>query len=185
MLQFTTLQSDDEIMQLLALQAKNQARNVSEEVARNQGFVTVVHNFDLLKRMNEAYPQIIAKVDDKLVGYAIVMPKSFRKEILVLDPMFGMIEGLSMNGKPLIQTPYYVMGQICVAEEVRGMGVFDGLYAKHKELMAKEFEVVITEIALRNTRSMAAHKRVGFETIHEYFDESNNEDWAVVAWRFF
>ena len=50
--------------------------------------------------------------------------------------------------------------------DVRDVGDVLAEYAKHKELMAKEFEVVITEIALRNTRSMAAHKRVGFETIH-------------------
>ena len=81
-------------------------------------------------------------------------------------------------------TQYYAMGQICVAEGYRGMGIFDGLYAKHKENLSARFELCVTEIAKRNTRSLAAHKRVGFEIIHEYYDTIYPELWEVVAWDF-
>jgi GNAT superfamily N-acetyltransferase len=181
---FTTVSTDDEIWQLLALQQKNLPRNISEEVANDQGFVTVVHNFDLLSRMNAAYPQIIAKDADKVVGYALVMPESFRNDVPVLTAMFTMLDELEYEGKLVKDYRYYAMGQICVAEGYRGQGLFDGLYAKHKAELSDKFDLCITEIAKRNTRSLAAHKRVGFEIIHEYFDTTHPELWEVVLWDF-
>ena len=74
---FTTITTDQEIQQLLDLQQKNLTKNIAEDVANSQGFVTVVHNFDLLSRMNQSVSQIIAKDGDEVVGYALVMPESF------------------------------------------------------------------------------------------------------------
>ena len=179
---FTTITKDEEIWQLLDLQQKNLTRNISENIANDQGFVTVVHNFKLLARMNEAYPQIIAKDGDQVVGYALVMPESFRNDIPVLTAMFTMLDELEYKGKLVKDYRYYAMGQICVAEGYRGQGLFDGLYAKHKTELSDKFELCVTEIAKRNTRSLAAHKRVGFEIIHEYFDTTYPELWEVVVW---
>jgi ribosomal protein S18 acetylase RimI-like enzyme len=181
---FTTITTDQEIWQLLDLQQKNLSKNVSEDVANNQGFVTVVHDFELLSRMNQTVPQIIAKDGDELIAYALVMPESFRNDIPVLTAMFELMDGLEYKGKLIKDVQYYAMGQICVAENYRGMGIFDGLYAKHKETLSVRFELCVTEIAKRNTRSLAAHKRVGFEIIHEYFDVNYPELWEVVAWDF-
>jgi hypothetical protein len=181
---FTTIKTDREIQQLLALQQKNLTKNISEDVANDQGFVTVVHNFDLLSRMNQSVPQIIAKDGDNVVGYALVMPESFRFDIPVLTEMFEMLDEIEYKGKLIKNTEYYAMGQICVAEGYRGQGVFDGLYAKHKTELSDRFELCVTEIAKRNLRSLAAHKRVGFEIIHEYFDVNYPELWEVVAWDF-
>jgi ribosomal protein S18 acetylase RimI-like enzyme len=181
---FTTIKTDQEIQQLLDLQQLNLTKNISEDAANNQGFVTVVHNFDLLSRMNQSIPQIIAKDGDKVIGYALVMPESFRFDIPVLTAMFTMLDKLEYKGKLIKDTKYYAMGQICVAEGYRGQGIFDGLYAKHKSELSDRFELCVTEIAKRNLRSLAAHKRVGFEIIHEYFDTTYPELWEVVAWDF-
>jgi ribosomal protein S18 acetylase RimI-like enzyme len=181
---FTTIKTDQEIQQLLDLQQSNLTKNISEDVANDQGFVTVVHNFDLLSRMNQSIPQIIAKDGDKVVGYALVMPESFRFDIPVLTAMFTMLDELEFKGKLIKNIAYYAMGQICVAEGYRGQGIFDGLYAKHKSELSDRFELCVTEIAKRNLRSLAAHKRVGFEIIHEYFDVNYPELWEVVAWDF-
>jgi ribosomal protein S18 acetylase RimI-like enzyme len=181
---FTTITTDKEIQQLLDLQQRNLTKNISEDVADNQGFVTVVHDFELLSRMNQSMPQIIAKDGDEVIAYALVMPESFRFDIPVLTAMFDLMDGLEYKGKLMKNTKYYAMGQICVAEGYRGQGIFDGLYAKHKENLSDRFELCVTEIANRNTRSSAAHRRVGFEIIHEYFDVNYPELWEVVAWDF-
>jgi ribosomal protein S18 acetylase RimI-like enzyme len=181
---FTTVTTDKEIQQLLDLQQRNLTKNISEDVANNQGFLTVVHNFELLSRMNQSVPQIIAKDGDEVVAYALVMPESFRFDIPVLRAMFELMDDLEYKGKLIKNTKYYVMGQICVAKDYRGMGIFDGLYAKHKAELSDRFELCVTEIAKRNLRSLAAHKRVGFEIIHEYFDVNYPELWEVVAWDF-
>ena len=180
----TTIKTDQEIEQLLALQQQNLTKNIPAKVANEQGFVTVVHDFDLLSRMNKSLPQIIAKDGDILVGYALVMPESFRFDIPVLTGMFDMLDKLEYKGKLIKNTSYYAMGQICVAEEYRGKGIFDKLYAKHKTELSDRFELCVTEIAKRNLRSLAAHKRVGFEIIHEYLDVNYPELWEVVAWDF-
>ena len=75
---------------------------------------------------------------------------------------------------------YFVMGQVCVAKDFRGQQVFSDLYQKMKTEMSSHFDCIVTEIATRNTRSIRAHEKVGFETIHIYEDET--EEWAIVAW---
>jgi RimJ/RimL family protein N-acetyltransferase len=76
------------------------------------------------------------------------------------------------------------MGQICVAKAFRGQGVFDGLYAKMRTICAGEFDFTITEVAARNTRSMRAHERVGFKTLHQYDDTSSGETWRLILLEF-
>jgi GNAT superfamily N-acetyltransferase len=177
---FTTIASDDDVRQVLDLQRVNLSTRVSADVAASQGFVTVQHHFDLLKQMNEAIPQVIAKDGDQVVGYALVMLPSFQDLIPVLKPMFVLFDSLDFRGKKISEYRYYVMGQICVAEGYRGVGIFDGLYQHHRELYRTQFDFVATEIASRNTRSIRAHERVGFKTIHTFRDETDH--WEIVVW---
>ena len=174
----TTAQTDADIRGLLALQQQNLVRNVSAEIAQSQGFVTVEHTYELLCQMNQAAPQIVAKDHDAVVGYALVMPPSFQDLIPVLKPMFVMLAGLTWRGKAIKATDFYAMGQICVAGGYRGAGIFDALYAKHRELMAHQYKYCITEVAVRNTRSMRAHDRVGFEVIHTF--EDHTDHWNIM-----
>jgi GNAT superfamily N-acetyltransferase len=94
--------------------------------------------------------------------------------------MFRMFETLAWRGKPLADWQYYVMGQICVSDRYRGQGVFDALYREHRARYADRFSLSVTEIATRNTRSMRAHARVGFEVVTIYRDAQ--DEWAVAAW---
>ena len=179
---FTTVSSSGEVDEILALQAINLPTAVSAEVAASQGFVTVRHERDVLRRMNEATPAIIAKADDRVVAYALVMPRAFAAEVPILRPLFAMLDTLSWRGGPLRTNPrWFVMGQVCVAEGHRGLGVFDGLYAAMADTYRDRFDFTVTEVAARNTRSLRAHARVGFETMHVYPDPTTGEQWHVVA----
>ncbi len=125
------------------------------------------------------------KDGEEVVGYALVMPRSFAVDGPILQPMFDLLDTLSWHRESLrTQDRWFVMGQICVAEGYRGMGVFDGMYQKMRELCGKEYDFVITEIAERNTRSIRAHERVGFQTLHTFSDAVAGEDWRVVVWDF-
>ena len=132
--------------------------------------------------MNDVYPHVIAKNQEEVVGYALVMTKDFRNDIPVLISMFEMIDKLIYERKPLAGENYFVMGQICIAKEFRGLGIFDGLYMKLKQLLASSFSFCLTEVALRNTRSIKAHERVGFNKIKEYKD-SRGEKWETMLWK--
>lgn len=124
--------------------------------------------------MHALEPSIIAVSEDALAGYALVMPNACRAFIPVLEPMFQRLEALG-----LVSPRSYVMGQVCVAREFRGQGVFDRLYQGHRELLGDRYDVVFTEIALRNVRSMRAHARVGFREVERYRDAT--DEWAIVA----
>ncbi|MFT4758763.1 MAG: hypothetical protein ACI9XO_001480 [Paraglaciecola sp.] len=176
---FTTANSDLDLDQILILQKENRPKNLSPQEIKAQGFVTVEHDFRLLKRMNSPHPHIIAKADNQVVAYALVMLSELRDDIPVLVPMFEKIDKLMVEGQPMSDFSYVVMGQVCVAKTCRGQGVFGGLYQKMAEEMKGDFDYIITEIATRNTRSIRAHEREGFTTLLEFDD--GVEDWAIVG----
>jgi ribosomal protein S18 acetylase RimI-like enzyme len=181
-LQFTTVSSPREVQQILDLQALNHASTLSAEVMADQGFLTVRHDPEVLQHMNEVAPAVIAKDAGVLAGYALVMPREFAPRVPILAPMFDMLASLVWKGAVLRDNPrWFVMGQICVAESYRGQGIFDGLYAHMKTAYGSRYDFTVTEVAERNTRSIRAHERVGFETMHVYPDETTGEVWRVVV----
>ena len=92
MITYTRCTKISELEQILILQKTNLPQSLSENEQQSEGFVTVHHDFDLLKRMNDACPHTIAKDGDKVVGYALSMHPKFGNEIEVLVPMFTEIE---------------------------------------------------------------------------------------------
>lgn len=170
-----------DVRQILELQRINLPVSISQEELEDQGFVTVRHSEELLLEMNAAEPQIIAKDGDRVVAYALVMLAEFGQRVPVLVPMFDLLDSLEYRGRKLAASNYYVIGQVCVAKSHRGQGVFDGLYEQHRRQMSGRYHFVITEIASRNRRSLRAHARVGFETIHRYTDP-DGEAWDIVLW---
>lgn len=176
------LKTKANIYELLALQQRNLKSNISSEELDSQGFVTVEHNFEKLSIMQSKLPQIVAYNNNVVVGYALSMAVSCKNIIPELIPMFELLDGLQYNGKQLTESKYYVMGQICIDKSLRGHGIFQKLYEQHAIEFADKFDFIITEVSLNNPRSMKAHYKVGFKTIHEYYDPSNNDTWAVILW---
>lgn len=169
-----------QIQQLLDLQSGNLISNISTDTAKTQGFLTFKYDVPLISRMMDFLPQPIALKDGEVVAYALATAKEVCLENDKLRPLIEVCEKLEYKGRKLTDYAYYTMGQTCVAESARGQGIFEGLYQKHKELFVNEFEVVITEISSKNTRSQAAHKRVGFETLYQYQQDATL--WNVVVW---
>ncbi len=178
---FCTASTDEELEQILSLQHRNVEENLSSEEVASQGFVTVHHDLELLRDMNRAEPQVIATSDGQVVGYALVMLRAFEDRVPILKPMCDMLSGLTYDGRPVDETHYFIMGQVCVDKPVRGKGVFGGMYRKMQELYSRRYDMVITEVARRNTRSIRAHEKVGFELLHRYLD-SDGEEWDVILW---
>ena len=181
MIRFTTAKTESDLTEILTLQKENLPQNLSSDEARSQGFVTVSHSFELIAEMNAKNPHIIAKSNDKVIGYALVMLEHFKNKIPILIPMFDQINNLNYEGKKMSNVPYFIMGQVCIAKPFRGKGIFKGLYEKMKIEMSNKFDLVITEVATRNIRSMKAHEKIGFKTIKEYATE-DGEQWAIIAW---
>lgn len=167
---------EGELLQILALQRENLARSLDAEEMARQGFVTVEHTLEALRRMHAIEPSIVAKDGDALAGYALVMPPECRTVVPILEPMFRRLDALGVVGER-----FYVMGQICIAGPWRGRGVFDLLYQAHRTLLSGTYDCCVTEVATRNTRSMRAHARVGFTVIERYRDAT--DEWALLRWK--
>lgn len=173
-------ETKEELLQILQLQQQYLAGHNSAIEEKEQGFVTVHHNLEKLQHLHALAPSVIVKDNERIIAYALVMLAQAGSLIPELKSMFEMLETLSWKDKPLQQYRYYVMGQVCVDKPYRGLGVFQMLYDKHKELMQPYYGFVVTEIATRNTRSIRAHEKVGFKLLHRFSDEK--EEWDIVVW---
>jgi hypothetical protein len=167
--------SNEELNQILELQRANIPSVISEEESKTEGFVTVHHNFDILKAMNDRCPHVIAKSNDNVVGYTLCMLKEFKADIEVLKPMFQQIEACLNNDET-----YVIMGQVCVDKGFRKKGIFRGLYEYMKQELQSDYDMIITEVDVANTRSLDAHYAIGFKLLQSY--QSNGQSWALISW---
>ena len=181
-IQLDIARSEEDLVQILHLQKLNLKGEISDETKKEQGFLTVSHSIEELTLMYQSTPQIVARKDDKIIAFALAMLPDLGKLISDLQPMFTILENLQWNSQNLANLKYYVMGQICVDANFRGLGIFDQLYQKHKEVYNPDYELCVTEISTSNARSQRAHERVGFKTIHTHVDHV--DEWNVVAWEF-
>lgn len=181
MISYHRVTNEAELHEILKLQRLNLAQVLSSSIIEKEGFVTVQHDFDILKRMNTVCAHCIAKVNDKVVGYALCMDKRFKNKIDVLRSMFEEIDK-SLVHHPKKYTNYIAMGQVCIDKEYRKKGVFRGLYGFMKEELKNEFNCVITEVDTKNVRSSDAHKAVGFELLKTYV--SDDITWELILLEF-
>jgi hypothetical protein len=91
-LEVTRVSSPGELIGIRDLQALNLKQNITAEEAIDQGFLTAVYTIDYLQEMNSASPSIIAKDNDKVVGYALVVTKESRKGHDLIDSLFDAID---------------------------------------------------------------------------------------------
>jgi len=178
MINYTFAKTNDDIEAILALQKANLKENVSKEEAEEQGFVTCNHTFEVLKIMNHPHPHIIAKHNEELIGYALVMMKDHSDKVPEIVSMFNEINKLKWNGKILKEQNYVIMGQICIAKNYRGKGVFSNLYQTMFNALKAHFSCLITDIATSNKHSVRAHQKVGFKSISTFKDDL--QEWVLV-----
>ena len=171
---------DAELQQILSLQQENLLTNLSVSDQKDQGFVTLHHTLPLLQQLHQLAPSVIVKDSSRLAGYALTMAPDCRRLVPGLEPMYTLLDTLSYKQEPISGLSYYVMGQVCVDKDYRGQGVFQLLYDFHRECYADRYDMLITEIATRNHRSLRAHEKAGFKIIHIHKDEM--DEWAVVLW---
>jgi GNAT superfamily N-acetyltransferase len=179
MITYGKAESDDDLEHILALQKKNLAHAIaSEEEIAEEGFVTVSHTLDLLKEMNDLCAHIVAKYEDRVVGYALCMHTKFADDIDILKPMFEQIDILMPS-----RDKYIIMGQICIDKAFRKRGIFRKLYeTMQSHVKPKGFDAILTLVDAKNTRSVQAHYAVGFELLKAYEDDSSKpRTWMLIG----
>lgn len=172
--------SSNDLEGILKLQNENHFDNLVKGKSNEDGFVTVKHTLEMLEKMQVLLPQVVATENNTVVAYALSMHRDLKNEIPILIPMFDIFDKLSYNHKPLNEYDYYVMGQICIEKKHRRTGLFKSLYLKHRALFNKQFYFCLTEVSAQNERSLGAHQKIGFQSIHENKDQTDN--WHILLW---
>lgn len=165
---------------ILSLQRKNLQEALSPEEFQKEGFVTIAHDIQILRSMNNKHQHSVLKEGDAVIGYALAMHKSFSHDIPILTPMLARIDKQLQLINPSDPLDYIIMGQICIAKEYRGMGLFSMLYKDLKNRLSSEYEHIITEVDMQNPRSLRAHQKVGFETLEVY--KKGGRTWNLIIW---
>ena len=181
MINYSTVQSDQDLMGILKLQSENLSYLLTPEEKVQEGFVTVKHDLATLKRMHDLEPSVIALKNDTVVGYLLAMTSGSRFDISILDPMFKMFEEINFKSKPIANYNYLVVGQVCVDKNFRGTGLLDEMYDYYRDQFSNKYDFAITEIIDTNMRSIRAHSRIGFELVHQY-PAPDETRWHIVIW---
>jgi len=181
MITYSTSKTEKDLLGILALQKINLPINLSAEEITKEGFVTISHSFEELKKMNAIEQHIVAKEDDNVIAYLLAMTSVSKKDIPVLIPMFEKFDSLKLNGEIFSSYHYIVVGQVCVAKDYRGQGILNNCYQAYKNRFSKKYDLAVTDINTKNLRSINAHKKIGFFEI-DRFIASDNEEWSIVVW---
>lgn len=181
MIIYTRADTPADLEEILFLQNENLAQGLTKEAIQSQGFVTVKHSYDQLKKLNDIEKHLIAREDKKLIGYVLAMTQASKSDLPILIPMFTIFSTLLYSDKIIADHHFIVVGQVCIDKNYRGQGIFDQCYHQYKKYYENKFDFAITEIAITNTRSLKAHKRIGFKEIHTY-KSPDNVEWIIVLW---
>lgn len=181
-LNYTFANSENDLHSILSLQKKNLSVALTKEEINEQGFVTVDHSFEQLASLNNYEKHIICKDGEKVVAYLLAMTIDSKDDIPVLIPMFEQFNALELEGRPLSDHHYIVVGQVCVDKSYRGMGILDKCYETYQKAFRDKYDFAITEISTRNTRSLKAHARIGFKELNRFLGP-DGEEWVIVYWK--
>lgn len=169
-----------ELKGIRKLQEDNLKKNLPGDEAETEGFVTAEYSIEFLKTLHEAGPSIIAKEDDRVVGYALVAAKSIRHQHELLSDLFNCIDKITYRGLVLKNVKYVVVGQLCVAKNYRGLGLVHQMYQYFKKSLSGEYDCCITDVAENNPRSLKVHLKTGFQVIENFAYGGSN--WNIVLW---
>lgn len=180
-IKITLARKQTELKQIIALQRLNLKSAIDADTAKDQGFLSAVHDFAVLEEMNNSTAAVIAKQGTKVEGYALAMTRPFAAKIPTLEPVWALQDSATINGEQLGAVNYLGMGQVCVAKEFRGLGLVDRMYKYMRSCYSLHYPYLITAVDSSNTRSQRVHERTGFKVLKKE-KAITGQEWLVVGW---
>jgi ribosomal protein S18 acetylase RimI-like enzyme len=162
------------------LQEANLKRNLTDEEAALEGFVTAEYTIEFLARLHSLVPSVLAKEEEQVVGYALAASTDIRNEHDLLGDLMNNIDHITYKDHLLKDSRYIVVGQLCVARDYRGLGLVHRMYDHFKSCLSKEYDYCITDVAADNPRSRKAHLKSGFRIIDTL--RYGGVSWDIVLW---
>ncbi len=172
--------SIEEIDQIKILQNQNLQTNLEEEEIQKEGFLTAQFSIEFLELMHRDSPSIIAVDKGEVIGYVLVTTKAVLGHHPLIDDLFSNVDKQIYGGKSLEDIPYVLSGQLCVSKSYRGQGLAKQLYTFFKSSYSDNYSYCITDIDLKNPRSLQAHIKTGFKIIDT--STYGGSQWHIVLW---
>ncbi|MBD1392246.1 GNAT family N-acetyltransferase [Mucilaginibacter glaciei] len=172
--------SDTDFKEIIELQRENHYKSLNAQQQQEQGFVFAEHTIGMLKLMSAKIPQLVALHEGRVIGYNLAMTATMETDLQSLEPMFREFHKTLYKGRVLTDYNFFVGGQVCVANDFRGLGLLNKLYHATADAVNGIYDLCVTEISFINNHSLKAHQKMGFEIAGSHIDDFGG--WYVVVW---
>lgn len=159
----------EDITGVLVLQDKNLV-SLMTEAEKIDGFVTTPLGDGQLREIIRLGGLVVAVDDGGVVcGYMMGADWDYFSQWAMFPFMIGKLVGLLYEGIVIEEKNSFQYGPVCVAKGVRGQRVLERMFDVLFEEMCGKFEVGLTFINKKNTRSFAAHTRkLGMVVVEDF-----------------
>lgn len=179
------LARDDDVTGLSALESPYYIDNL-DPAQRADGFISILHPPHWWDRVIEEGGVHVAIAGGEVAGFMVVITQPDPNETglpAVLREMLILTETVEMNGTPIARQRFAVHGPVCIAEEVRGQGVYSSLHAITQEAYRDRFDLGVLFVAVDNPRSLhTTGTRLGAQSLAEF--EADGKLFHLLAFEF-
>ncbi len=117
--------------------------------------------------------------EERLLGFACCTTPEFNLKAGLPSAMISRFDQAKLEGKPLSQWKIAICGPVCVEKPSRGLGIFERLYGQLWQLIPPQYEVAVALVSTSNTRSLAAHKKLGMAEVDQF--SFNDKTYDTIA----
>jgi predicted GNAT superfamily acetyltransferase len=156
-----SLANDADLDGIVALQAVNQ-------IARG-GALAAEMPRDRVATMMHEMPLIVARRDQRVSGFLMTATRQTNIDIPIVQAMFAAYAG---------SADAYIYGPVCVAQEERGQGLAQLMFAELRHLQPGREGILF--IRRDNLPSLRAHARMGMQEVAGF--HFNGFDYAVLSY---
>ncbi len=165
---------------ILELQELYLVSNLTEE-EKIAGFVTTPFTVPLLKYVICQNGIFIAKLNDKIIGYAFAASWEFFSRYPIFEYMISLFTRFQFRDFDLKTTNSFQYGPVCIHKEYRGQGLIKILFEFMRIHTLEKYPLAVTFINKINIPSTKAHvEKLKWTIIDEF--SFNNNNYIVLAY---
>lgn len=171
---------ESDLDEILDLNKKNYSDNVVWEDRQDQWFVTATFDKNILRKIMKDIPILIVRCDWDFAWYLIWAVPSVAPEVDLYSTYPTLLKDVYFDGKSLNKYNFFVIIQIAIVKKYRWRKLTYFLYKKMYEKTKNNYELMVSDIADENKRSLGAHlNKIGFEKIKKF--HLDDDLWYVVV----
>ncbi len=163
---------------ILDLQKRNFVDNLSE-LEKQSGFLSVAFTREQFAIMNQQTGIIVCKDSDNVCGYLCTSLPEFNKSFALTAAMLDLYSKLSFKNQLLASYPSVIVGPWCIAQDHRGLGIFEKMWSCMNNILPKNIDLMTTCISTKNPASFYAAQKVGMKAISTF--EFNQKEFYILV----